>query len=162
MRAKCCFLHTGNVAKIRLVRMTHNPSHRKPPHATLGRSAELQCDFDENFQSDVLKFHCAHQKKQNLILRRTFGGRWGFRCGCLAPSKQPNKDPWSFMALWMFINCYDNTPSARRCLFNFPLLRLKSLTYVPEGRIQVFYFLSQHWREPFFSHGPLKMHILTP
>lgn len=60
----------------------------------------------------------------------------------------------------MFINCYDNTPSARLCLFNFPLLRLKSLTYVPEGRIQVFYFLSQHWRGPFFSHGALKMHIL--
>lgn len=178
------FLHAGNVAKIPLVRMTpktttptttatkkkktYNPSHRKPRLACLGNSPELRCDFDENFRSVVLKILCAQQKEKknknllSLIPRHTFGGRCRFRCCCLARSKQPNKDPWSFMALWMFINCYDNTPSARLCLFNFPLLRLKSLTYVPEGRIQVFYFLSQHWRGPFFSHGALKMHILKP
>lgn len=57
------FLHTGNVAEILLVRMTHNPSHRKPRLASLGHSLELRCDF-ENFPSDVLKIHCAHQKEK--------------------------------------------------------------------------------------------------
>lgn len=70
VKAKCCFLHAGNVTEIALVHMTpkttttttaktDNPSFRKPWLACLGNSPELRCDFDENFQSVVLKILCA-------------------------------------------------------------------------------------------------------